>query len=275
MTSSTKIDVTTLGTVQETLLIPLWARARESREPNPILCDPKAAEIVASLDYDFARFEQETKLTQVVACVLATIFDRWTRKFLDEHPDGTIVEIGAGLDTRYERLDNGRARWFELDLPDAIAVRRQFFDETIRRQFVAMSALEPAWTEMVAEASAGGPVLILAEAVLLYFEEADVRRLFALIADRFPGALVAFDTCGRLAQRNSRKLEAVRLTGAEFRWGIDDVHEIEHWDPRFHVLEVDSVMNHYRQRFGWGLRALTTVLPVTRRLFTVNLCRFG
>ena len=102
-----------------------------------------------------------------------------------------------------------------------------------------------------------------------------MRRLFALVADRFPAALVAFDTCGRLAQRNSRKLEAVRLTGAEFRWGIDDVHEIEHWDPRFHVLEVDSVMNHYRQRYGWGLRTITTVLPVTRRLFTVNLCRFG
>lgn len=275
MSTTEKIDVTTLGTVQETLLIPLWARARESREPNPILRDPKAAEIVASLDYDFSRFERETKLTQIVACVLATIFDRWTRKFLEEHPDGTVVEIGAGLDTRFERLDNGRVRWFDLDLPDAIDVRRRFFAETDRRRFLAMSALDPAWTEIVAAASGGGPVLIMAEAVLLYFEEADVRKLFGMIADRFAGNLVAFDTCGRLAQRNSRKLEAVRITGAEFRWGIDDVHEIEAWDPRFRVLEVDSVMNHYRQRFGWGLRAITTVLPVTRRLFTVNLCRFG
>ncbi len=138
-----------------------------------------------------------------------------------------------------------------------------------------MSALDPTWTEIVAATASGGPILILAEAVLLYFKEADVRQLFTMIADRFPGATVAFDTCGRLAQRNSRKLEAVRITGAEFRWGIDDVHEIESWDPRFRVLEVDSVMNHHRQRLGWGLRAITTVLPVTRRLFTVNLCRFG
>ncbi|MGD9647707.1 MAG: class I SAM-dependent methyltransferase, partial [Pirellulales bacterium] len=177
MATTSKIDVTTLGTVQETLLIPLWARARESREAQPILRDPKAAEIVAALDYDFERFERETKLTQVVACVLATIFDRWTQKFLEEHPDGTVVEIGAGLDTRFERLDNGRVRWFDLDLPDAIEVRRRFFAESERRRFLAMSALEPGWTETVAAAAGAGPVLILAEAVLLYFEEADVRRL--------------------------------------------------------------------------------------------------
>ncbi|MFG6301111.1 MULTISPECIES: hypothetical protein [Streptomyces] len=49
-----------LGTVQETLLIPLYARAVENRKELPMLRDARAAEIVAALDYDFARFEART-----------------------------------------------------------------------------------------------------------------------------------------------------------------------------------------------------------------------
>lgn len=274
----TKVKVE-LGTVQETLLIPLWARAAEMRRARengtePILHDPRAVEIVSGIDYPFERFERETKLTSVIACILATIFDRWVRRFLDEYPDGAIVEIGAGLDTRFERLDNGRARWFELDLPDSMGMRRRFFKETERRQFLAGSVLDRFWLEPVRAARAPA-YLFLAEAVLVYFEEADVQRVFRAVADHFPGALFAFDTCGRWVRDNSRKLEAVKLTGAEFLWGIDDVHAIEAWDPRYCVLEVDTVLNHHRHRFGWIVRLLTSLFPSLRRLTSVNLARLG
>ncbi|WP_203665178.1 hypothetical protein [Streptomyces parvus] len=41
-----------LGTVQETLLIPLYARAVENRKEQALLRDARAEEIVASIDYD-------------------------------------------------------------------------------------------------------------------------------------------------------------------------------------------------------------------------------
>ncbi len=269
-----RIDVTSWTRVQHTLLIPLWARAQEAQRADAILRDPRAVEIVGQIDYDFAAFARESQLAQLVPCVLATIFDRWVRRFLEQAPDGTVVEFGAGLDTRCERLDNGRAHWCEIDLPEVMEVRRQFFAETAHRKMLALSALDSTWIEAV-RSLGPGPYLFLAEAVLQYFPPADVRRLFEMVADNFPGAWFAFDSCGTLAQKNSRKLDALRRTGAEFQWGIDDIHEIERWDRRFRVLEVDSVVNHFRHRLPWLVRLVTSAVPGARRLFTVNLTRMG
>jgi methyltransferase (TIGR00027 family) len=269
-----KVDVSDLGQIQETLLITLWARAAESQRPNPILSDPRAVEIMKAIDYDFDRFRRETVITQPSACVRATVFDRWVRDFLERHPDGVVVEIGAGLDTRFERLDNGRVRWFDLDMPDSMAVRRRFFQETDRRRFVEGSVLERDWVATVKQ-TAAEHYLFISEGVLLYFTEDQVRQLLKLLADEFPGSLFAFDSCGRWAQQNSRKLEAVKLTNAEFRWGIDDIRDIETWDPRIKVLEVDNAMNHHRHRYPWPFRFFTYWFPRLRTLFTINLVRLG
>lgn len=116
-----------LGSVQETLLIPLFSRALETARPNGLLKDARAVEIVEQLDYDFSKWPPSSSWSQ--ACVRTRLFDEIALRFLEEHPEGAIVEIGCGLDTRFERIDNGRATWFELDLPDSIALRRSFFED--------------------------------------------------------------------------------------------------------------------------------------------------
>ena len=63
----------------------------------------------------------------------ARMFDRYVEDFLATHPRGTVVEIGCGLDTGFDRVDDGRVRWFDLDLPDAVALRWRFFDDEPRR----------------------------------------------------------------------------------------------------------------------------------------------
>jgi O-methyltransferase involved in polyketide biosynthesis len=94
-----------LGAVQETLFIPLAGRARETRKKRPVLRDPKAAEMVASIDYDAAKYGRGAG--GLVTVLRSAIFDSWVRAFLDAHPAGTVVEIGTGLNTRFERVDNG------------------------------------------------------------------------------------------------------------------------------------------------------------------------
>lgn len=263
-----------LGVVQETLFIPLWARAVETARPDAVLKDPLAVEFVQRLDYDFSKFEKRAKLASLVPCIAASVLDQWLAAFLQRCPDGAIVEIGAGLDTRFERLDNGRVRWFDVDLPDVIDLRRRYFEETDRRRFIASSATEVDWTEPVLQS--GSPeVMFISQGVLLYLTEEQVRRIFTLVADRFPGSLFACDSCKRAIRDNSHKIEGVMETGARFQWGIDDIHEIESWDPRFRVLEVDSVLNHHRQRFGWVTRTATFLLPGLRKLFTLNLLKLG
>ncbi|MEM9504654.1 MAG: class I SAM-dependent methyltransferase, partial [Cyanobacteria bacterium P01_E01_bin.43] len=157
-----------LGPVQETLLIPLLGRAAETLKENGLIRDPKAVEIVAALDYDFAKWQKSKALAG--ATLRTRMFDQDVQAFLAKHPTGTVVEIGCGLNTRFERLDNGQARWFDLDLPDSLALRRQFFQDEPRRTMLEASVLDTDWMEPVA--ATGGPWCFISEAVIIYLEAA-------------------------------------------------------------------------------------------------------
>jgi O-methyltransferase involved in polyketide biosynthesis len=202
-----KVDVT-LGPAQETLLVPLYGRAQLTREGSSLIADPKAVEMVEAIDYDFSRFDGSMSL---IGSVLRTrIFDHWVGRWLDAHPTGMVVELGAGLNTRYERLDNGRARWFELDLPDVMGLRRRFFGDTERRTMVDGSVLDDEWIE----------------AVLIYLPEPDVRDLVARLARRFPGTLLACDSWGTWMRDHQDDHDTISQMDASFQWFCDDLRDL-------------------------------------------------
>ncbi|MCD7998782.1 MAG: class I SAM-dependent methyltransferase [Clostridiales bacterium] len=89
------------------------------------------------------------------------------------------MNLGSGLDARFFRVDNGRILWFDIDLPDAMAVRQRFFKEDKRVRQIASSILEPQWTERIPK---GRPLLFLIEGVLMYFTEEQVKKTFKLIS---------------------------------------------------------------------------------------------
>jgi O-methyltransferase involved in polyketide biosynthesis len=211
-----------LGAVQETLFIPLAGRARETRKKRPVLRDPKAAEMVASIDYDAAKYGRGAG--GLVTVLRSAIFDSWVRAFLDTHPAGTVVEIGTGLNTRFERVDNGAVHWLDLDLPDTIELRRSFFADTSRRRMVTASALDEAWLQLVAESP--GPYFFVTEGVLVYLPEVGVTRTLARIAERFPGAFVALDTYSQRMYEQQHRLAAKRNI-ARWAWACDDPRSLE------------------------------------------------
>jgi O-methyltransferase involved in polyketide biosynthesis len=227
-----------LGAVQETLLIPLYGRAVETRKAQAVLRDAKAEAMVASIDYDFARFDN---LPSLIGTVLRTaLFDEWVRVFLSGNPSGTVVEIGTGLNTRFERADNGRARWFDLDLPDVIALRREFFADTSRRTMIAGSVADVSWTDTVT-ALGDGPYLFCAEAVLPFLDAAEVRQVIALIAERFPGSLLALDTAGPGVIDSQDQHDALSKVQARMRWACGDPAEIVGWVPGGRLLATHTL----------------------------------
>jgi O-methyltransferase involved in polyketide biosynthesis len=269
-----------LGTVQETLLVPLWARARECDEPVPLLHDPKAREILDQLEYDFSPLDG-ARASQLGCCVRGAQVDSWARAFLARNPEGTIVELGAGLNSRFERCDNGRATWFELDLPDVIALRREFFEDAPRRTMLAGSALDDDWIEHVRGRSQG-PTLVVSEGMFVYLSPAEVRELFTRIADAFPGALCAYDSMTPLVVRYQRHHDAMRYFEAEFTWAVRAAREVEAWDPRFRMIDERSF---YRMLYAHPRRLplyyrflgplLAAVYPPLKRAYHVNLLRLG
>ncbi|MGP3968618.1 class I SAM-dependent methyltransferase [Streptomyces sp. 6N223] len=224
----------TLGAVEETLLITLYGRAVETRDQNGLLDDPAAVAMVEAIDYDFAKFDGKPSLPR--ACLRTLTFDHWVRAFLAEHPAGTVVEVGAGLNTRFERVDNGRVRWIDLDLPGAIALRRRFFrEDEPRREMLAASVLDTSWMDRAA--GLPGPWFFSIEAVLPYLAEDRVRWLFAELTRRFPGSRLATDIATTAMVANQGKHDVVSMMAARFDWACDEPRDVESWAPGVRLAE--------------------------------------
>jgi len=212
-----------LGAVQETLFIPLAARARETQKKHPVLRDPKAVDLVRSIDYDTAKYDQSAG--GFVTVLRTAIIDFWVRSFLAAHPAATVVELGTGLNTRFERVDNGQVHWFDLDLPDTIELRRAFFADTGRRRMIAASALDEDWLPDVARSR--GPYFFVADGVLVYLPEDQVMAMLARLAERFPGALLVLDTYPKRTLDQQHRLAAKKGIDARWAWSCDDPRSLE------------------------------------------------
>lgn len=218
MPDETKVE---LGQVQRTLFIPLLARARESRSRRPLLRDPKAVELVGAIDFNPATYGTGPRFIVVIRTM---ILDWWVRQFLVDHPAGTVVELGTGLNTRFERTDNGSVHWIDLDLPDTIALRRRYFTDTDRRRMIAASLLDGDWLSQVAELP--GPYFFVSDGVLVYLREEEVTGVLARIAARFPDSRLAFDTYPRATLKWEHKM-AERRGIARWQWPCDDPRTLE------------------------------------------------
>lgn len=227
---TTRAEVT-LTPEQETLLITLYAKAQPG---NPLFFDPTAQDILTRVDYDFARLRVPYK-TVVLVCQRAKKLDAVTRDFMAEHPGGAVLQLGCGLDTRFWRVDDGRVDWYDLDMPPVVELRRQFFTEGERYHMIAASVTDLEWVDTVA--SGGRPVLVVAEGLLMYLDESDVRRLVLRLHETFPGCRLIADVFSRLTARSATKHASLKHTGATIGWGMDDAQELEAWAPGLHLLE--------------------------------------
>ncbi len=251
----------TLSSVAETLLIPLYNRAMESKRPEAMLKDEKAVELVNQMGLDLspARHVRMTELLKVMRIMFTREFDRYACDFLKRNPEAVVVHIGCGLDTRYERVDNDQVEWYDLDLPEVIELRRKFIGgEGGRYHQLACSVLEDAWLETVKVhsppptgiQSMQRPILFLAETVLVYFTEAQVKSLVLRLRDHFPGAELTFDGWRPFEVRlGNRHLSGSPFTGL-MQWGFWSGQEIEGWGNGIHLLDEWGFFDQPEQRLN-------------------------
>jgi O-methyltransferase involved in polyketide biosynthesis len=258
-----------LNPVSRSLLIPLDYRAIESQRPDGLVLDPKAVELVARLAVDFSDV-QKLKDEQFNYLLRMREFDRLARTFLVEHPAGVIVDLGCGLDTRFERIDNGQVAWYGLDLPEVIALRKELLDETPRSHFIGCSVLDFSWMDALSgqrgtRGRPGWPILLLAEAVLVYLAEADVKRLVQTLAERFPGAELACDAYSPVVVRFHPRPQAVPRP----RWGLKDDRDVEAWAPGIRLLSQWYPFDESEPRMG-ALRLLRHIRFIVRAVRIVH-----
>lgn len=213
-----------LSGVPETLLWTLYYRASEARRPDGVLHDPLAVELLDRIDFPFEqRFGRPGSILTQVQGLRVRCFDREVTRFLAEHPDGTVVALGEGLETQFWRVDNGRVRWLTVDLPEVTALRSRLLPDPpgSRVRTHAGSATDLGWMD---EVDATGGVLVVAQGLFMYLAPPQVRRLIAACADRFPVGGLVFDAVPHwfaAAATNGRMRAPTGYLAPPMPWGLD------------------------------------------------------
>lgn len=219
---------------KETLFVPLLGKATMSRQPHPILVDTKAEEIIDSVDYDFDRLHAPMK-TLIMLAMRAKKLDSCVAEYLSRTDDPLVLHLGCGLDSRVHRVGIDRGAWYDLDYPEVIALRREFYAETPHYRMIGSSVTDPAWYDQVrADAR---PACIVVEGMLMYLTGEEVRKLFVDLQTMLPGSEICFDAFTTLTAWAANKHPSIKKTGAHISWGIDDPRQIEGWGSGMELLE--------------------------------------
>ena len=244
-----------LSGVPETMLQTVYARAKESSGRGAIH-DAKAEELIEKLDYDFSLADKDTAMRSgVIARTI--VLDKLTKSWLAKHPGAVVINIACGLDTRCYRM-SGYAHWYNLDLPETMAVREKLLPESGTISQIAMSAMDD-WGGEIGEQNV--PVLIVIEGLTMYLNTKDVQRIFAVISSRFEKATVFVETMNPMIVRRFRE-KSIEGSHAKFIWGVKNGSALAALLPDFQFMEEHSLTE--------GMAVFTPIYKLLDRLPAVR-----
>ena len=238
------------NTVQETLIIPLFGRLVCSEHFPLLFSDPEAKRICESLDYDFSGKRKKMESPAGLFGALEVAQRQYdlrceVESYLNTHPKAAVVNLGCGLDDTFSKADNGLCSGYNLDFPGVIAVRNELLPAGEREENIACDLNDFAWMDAI-DASDGA--VFFAAGVFYYFRTEEVKKLFAAMAERFSGAVLAFDACNERGAKLMRKtwLREAGITDVHAFFSLEDETEIRGWSKRFASVTAKSYMRGYR-----------------------------
>jgi methyltransferase (TIGR00027 family) len=239
-----------LSDVSETAIITLRARTIESQENNPIICDDMSSiclqEIALLLPGEARRRLLGRKFPSTLSrhiALRARKYDSYTREFLARHPDGLVVSLGCGFDTRYWRISDQAWKYVELDLPNVIDAKREILKGRIEYLTLGCSVLEEEWIRDIL-AIQNQHVLFLAEGLFMYLPQKEIEGLFRKLSESFSESWIVFETINKKYTRGvwkkmveSKMKGAGTTAGSAYQFGVNNAKEIESFGKNIKLVE--------------------------------------
>lgn len=228
------------NTVQETLMIPLYARKICSELYPSLYRDETALRLTEEIDYDFSDLEKKSgSLMQRFGFLEAAMRQNdlayEVRDYLRSHPRAAVVNLGCGLDSTGRSCDNGSCKIYNLDFPNVIGVRNELLPAGEREENIPCNLNDTAWFEKI-DASEG--IVFFAAGVFYYFLKEQVRVLVCAMAESFPGGVIVFDAANRKAVKLMLKtwLKDAKIKNVGAYFAVSDAKtELSAWDIRLSV----------------------------------------
>ena len=241
------------NTVQETLIIPLYARKVCSELYPNLYRDETAVRLIDQIDYDFSAAEKKSRsLMQRFGSLEVAMRQNdlaWeVLDYLKGHPNAAVVNLGCGLDSTGRACDNGSCKIYNLDFPDVIAVRNELLPAEEREENIPCDLNDTAWLSRI-DASDGA--VFFASGVFYYFLTEQVKALMQAMADAFPSGVLVFDAANRMAVKMIAKtwLKSAKIQDVGAYFSVSDApKEIGAWDSRLQITSRGYMLGYNNLR---------------------------
>ena len=256
---SERIKPTISGSA-ETMLQSFYARAQYSKSKHNKFYDAKAVELVDKIDYDFSTAARDSTMGKGVIA-RTVVFDELVKNFIEKNPDCTVVNIACGLDTRFYRMDNGKITWYNLDLPETIAIRNQIFEESGRVSTIGISALDPAWSK---EVKVRGKMLFIIEGLSMYLTAEENGKILKIIKDNFDNACILMECLAKAWVKKEGTEKSIQQTGSKFVFCADHFEDLGNMTTGYHKIKDDNILRGM-ELFSSAYRLLA-LLPIAKKV---------
>jgi O-methyltransferase involved in polyketide biosynthesis len=222
------------------------------------------------IDYDISKqltgvasWSMWKDIGPTIIATRAATFDQLTIRFLADHPDAVVLQVGCGMDSRAFRVNPpAGVEWFDVNYPDVIDLRRQLFPKQDAYHLIGAPLENLRWLD---EVPRDRPGLLVAEGVLHYLSETEVKALLNAVVAHFTGGQMIFDICNSFIVK--RAGSNVGGTGATYKWGLDDPQDIRQLVPKLELIKEFKPSEVVAfSRFPLWLRALFRVMETNRTL---------
>ncbi|NER24330.1 MAG: class I SAM-dependent methyltransferase [Symploca sp. SIO1C2] len=249
--------LTELTGVPSTLLLPLRGRADEQTHSHPLFQDPLAVEWLKLLPFNNELEEFYTKYSRagnILTAIRTYHHDKIASHHIANHSHPVVMELGAGLSTRFHRVGKNAERWLELDLPVVTELRSKLDTQTQQHQFVSASVMDFDWMDTLTDVAPEN-ILFIAEGLLAYFEVNEVQQLISAMRSRFPGATLDVEILGNYTKISNKNFTKI---GAPLKWFVKNEQDLAAMGLQ--VVNVWSLYQLYPERWPWQWQLLLKFL---------------
>lgn len=245
------------GTVQETLLIPLYGRKYAMDLYPDLFMDHDCQALFDRIDFTVP--DNMKGMLGNIGCIMGATrqYDMASacRAYLKAHPNACVVNLGCGLDTTFRQVDNGKAKGYNLDFPDTIAIRNELLGNREREFNIACDLNDISWFDQIDFRPEDG-IVFFASGVFYYFKMTDVEKLFAAMAEHFPGGKLVFDATKKKGLKSMLKtwLKGFEMKDINVYFSVDDVHTLKEWSGHISSAVSNPYLTGYRpldKRYGF------------------------
>jgi O-methyltransferase involved in polyketide biosynthesis len=228
------VTLPTFTPLEDSLFLTLYARALDNRRPHPILGDATADQIVRETNFNYGQLRIETNLILNVA-LRAKKLDQVAADFLARHPDGVGLDLGAGLDTRFERLaPPATVDWYDVDFPAVATARERLIPEHPNAHVIGADVRDPDWLDAV---PTGRPAVIVADGMMAFLSQDELVSLWNRLISHFPSGEIVFNSYTRFAIWIAQHARGTKTVADQVKFpGMDDPRAPEAWNPKLQLV---------------------------------------